>query len=240
MEITPGLRRIGNDIVAAHLIVDESGVTLIDAGFAGHWPELQRELAAIGRTTADIRAVVLTHGDSDHIGFAERLRSEHNVPVFVHASDAARARGEESTKPTWGSMRIWPVLRFLSYSIRKGGLRTTHLRAVRELADGDVLDLPGSPEIIGLPGHSAGSVAIHVPSVAALFVGDGLTTQHVLTGRTGPGPAPFTDDPTAATASLSRLESRLESQRVDWIIPGHGAPWRGSIPELLSVYAAAA
>ncbi|MET0449964.1 MAG: MBL fold metallo-hydrolase, partial [Aeromicrobium sp.] len=226
MELTPDLRRIGNDIVAAHLVVTPDGITVIDAGLAGHWRDLQRELAAIGRTTADIRGVVLTHGDSDHIGFAERLRREHGVPVFVHAADAARARGEESTKPEWGGLRIGPLLRFMGYSIRKGGLRTTHLTEVQEVSDGQVLDLPGAPEIIGLPGHSPGSIAIHVPAVAAVFVGDGLTTGHVLTGRQGPQPAPFTDDPVAATASLAHLEGLT----VEWVIPGHGAPWHGGVP----------
>ncbi|WP_159500041.1 MBL fold metallo-hydrolase [Microbacterium sp. 18062] len=235
MELAPGLHRLGNDLVAAYLIVTDEGVTVIDAGLAGHWRDLTRELAEIGRAPADVRGVVLTHGDSDHIGFAERLRREHGVPVHVHAADAARARGLESTKPGWGSVRLGPVLRFLAYSIRKGGLRTTPLREVHELTDGRVLDLPGAPEIIGLPGHSPGSVAVHVPAVRTVFVGDALTTGHVLTGRRGPQPAPFTDDQKAAAGSLARLESL----RVDWVLPGHGAPWHGSIPDLLSAYRAA-
>ncbi len=66
----------------------------------------------------------------------------------------------------------------------------THLTEVVEVADGDVLPLPGAPEIIGMPGHSPGSIAIHVPVAEAVFVGDALTTRHVLTGRTGGQPAP--------------------------------------------------
>jgi glyoxylase-like metal-dependent hydrolase (beta-lactamase superfamily II) len=235
MELTPGLRRIGTDLVAAHLVVTDEGITVIDAGLASHWRDFTRELAEIGREPADVRGVVLTHGDIDHIGFAERLRREHGVPVFVHAADAARARGQESTKPAWGRTRLGPLVRFLAYMIRKGGLRTTYVEQVEEVTDGQVLDLPGAPEILSLPGHSPGSIAIHVPAVSAVFVGDALTTGHVLTGRQGPQPAPFTDDQAAATASLARLEPL----RVDWVLPGHGAPWRGGIPELLAAYRAA-
>jgi glyoxylase-like metal-dependent hydrolase (beta-lactamase superfamily II) len=221
MQLAPGLHRIGNDIVAAYLVEDDSGITLIDAGLPGHWSDLKAELDSMGRTLDDIRALVLTHGDSDHVGFAERLRRERGVPVYVHAADAARARGEVTSKPAWGTMRLGPVLRFLGYAIAKRGLRTTHLTSVTEIADGEVLDAPGSPRIIGLPGHSPGSIAIHVPFVDAVFVGDALTTRHVLTGELGPQPAPFTDELARALASLERLRATAAT----WVLPGHGVPW---------------
>jgi glyoxylase-like metal-dependent hydrolase (beta-lactamase superfamily II) len=225
MELAPGLRRIGNDIIAAYLVVETDGITVIDAGLPGQWRDLQAELAALGRPLADIRAVLLTHGDPDHTGFAERLRREYGVPVYVHAADSARARGEASTNPGWGPLRLVPILRFLAYAIAKGGLRPVHVSEVREVADGQVLDLPGSPRIIGVPGHSPGSIAVHVPSVDAVFVGDALTTRHVLTGRQGPQPAPFTDDPSEALASLERLRST----GARWVLPGHGTPWRDGV-----------
>ncbi|TQL47018.1 glyoxylase-like metal-dependent hydrolase (beta-lactamase superfamily II) [Homoserinimonas aerilata] len=229
MQLAPGLNRIGNDIVAAYLIHDDSGVTVIDAGLAGHWRDLLAELETIGRSVDDIRALVLTHGDTDHVGFAERLRRDHGVPVYVHAADAARARGEESSKPEWGTMRLGPLLRFMAYAVTKGGMRTQHLSSVSELHDGQVLDAPGSPHIIALPGHSPGSVAIHVPALDAVFVGDALTTRHVLTGAKGPQPAPFTDDPAQALESLERLRST----RAKWVLPGHGAPWSQGVDAAL-------
>lgn len=81
MKLAPHLHRLGNDIVASYLIDLPEGITLIDAGMPGHWRDLLRELAEIGRPLSDVRGVVLTHGDSDHIGFAERLRRKAGVPV---------------------------------------------------------------------------------------------------------------------------------------------------------------
>ena len=227
MKLGPSLHRIGNDIVAVYLVDTPEGVTVIDAGLAGHWKELVDELATMGRSIDDVRGVVLTHGDSDHIGFAERLRREQGVPVYVHEADAARARGEVSTKPEWGHVRVGPTTRFLVYAMRKNGLRTTPVTEVVAIHDGDVLDLPGSPRIIGLPGHSPGSIAIHVPAADAVFVGDGLTTRHVLTGANGPQPAPFTDDPDDAIASLQKLAGLGAT----WVLPGHGTPWNGGVDE---------
>jgi glyoxylase-like metal-dependent hydrolase (beta-lactamase superfamily II) len=236
MELAPGLHRIGNDIVAAYLVVTPEGVTVVDAGLAGHWRELLAELAAVGRSVDDVRGVVLTHGDTDHLGFAERLRRDHGVPVHVHRADADRARGRVKASPSWGHPRPVATARFLAYAARKGGLRTTYLTDVVEVDDGQVLALPGSPRVIALPGHSPGSIAVHVPAVSALFVGDALTTRHVLTGRPGPQPAPFTDDPDGALASLDRLAG-LEAA---WVLPGHGTPWTGGVDAALRTVRAAA
>jgi glyoxylase-like metal-dependent hydrolase (beta-lactamase superfamily II) len=224
MRLAPHLHRLGNDIVAAYLVVTDDGITLIDAGLPGHWRDLVRELASIDKSLADIRGVVLTHGDSDHVGFAERLRREHGVPVYVHADDAGRATGGPKPKNSMGPSKLGAVLGFLGYSLRKNGLRTQWLTEVVPMRDGDVLDLPGAPQIVGLPGHSPGSVAVYVPAVRAVFVGDAMTTRNVLTGATGPAPAPFTDEPAEALASLDRL-GELDAE---WVLPGHGAPFRGS------------
>ncbi|CAN5198565.1 MBL fold metallo-hydrolase [soil metagenome] len=233
MELVTGLHRVGNDIVAVHLIVTDAGITVIDAGLSGQYADLRRELQAIGRPLTDIRGVVLTHGDSDHIGFAERLRSELDIPVYVGAADAARAMGEKPPASTSHDRRkLLPMLRFFAFGMSKGFLRMPPVGKVVPVHDGDVLDLPGSPVIIGMPGHSPGSIAIFVPSVRAVFVGDELTTRDVMTGVEGPQPAPFTDDQAASSSSLDKL-STLD---VDWIIPGHGAPWKAGAPALIAAY----
>ncbi|MER1995547.1 MAG: MBL fold metallo-hydrolase [Arthrobacter sp.] len=240
MKIAPHVHRIGNNIVAAYLVVTDGGITVIDAGLAGHWRDLEQELAVLGRPLEDIRGVVLTHGDTDHIGFAERLRLQTGVPVYIHSEDAARARGSERYKPAPGSagqMRPGPAAKFLAYSLRKQGWRTTYLSEVIPVEDGDVLDLPGSPRIIGLPGHSPGSIAVHVPDAKALFVGDALTTRNVLSGRTGLQPSPFTDDAAQALEVLDKLTALTD---VEWVLPRHGMPWNGPVSEVAAAVRAGA
>lgn len=236
MELTPALHRIGNDVVAAYLVVTPEGVTVIDAGLPGLHSELVAELASLGHSLSDVKGLVLTHGDGDHIGFAERLRRDHGVPVYIHAGDVSRAKGGPKPKNAKQSMKLGAMLGFLAYSLRKGGAKTTWLTEVIELHGGETLDLPGSPQIIAMPGHSAGSVAVFVPSVDAVFVGDALTTRHVLTGQKGPAPAPFTDEPAQALASLRALLATGAT----WVLPGHGAPWSGGVAAAVAAVEAAA
>jgi glyoxylase-like metal-dependent hydrolase (beta-lactamase superfamily II) len=232
MQLAPSIHRIGSDLVNVYLVEDETGVTIIDTGLPGHWNELQDELALMGRSGDDIRGVVLTHGDSDHLGFAERARGELGVPVFVHEADADLATGKSKKKnPSWGKFKVGPTLGFLWYAARRGGLRTTPLAEVEKVRGGETLNLPGSPQILSIPGHSPGSIAIFVPLVGAVFVGDALTTRNVLTGVVGPQPAPFTLDEERAAVSLAELES-LDAT---WVLPGHGAPYGGGAAEAVRV-----
>ena len=230
MRIAQSLHLIGSSIVNSYLVEEAGKVTIVDAGLPGYWRDLPAELAAMGRTIEDVRAVVLTHGDTDHVGFAERLRRERGVPVYVHELDAARARGEVKKPGSgWGPVRIRPLLGFLVYSGLRGGLRVPPLTEVVTFGDGATLDVPGAPRIVHLPGHTPGSVAIHVPGVDVVFLGDAMTTRSVLTGEVGPRLAPFTLEKDQALASLSKLDG-IDAT---WVLPGHGEGWSGGLQEAL-------
>ncbi|HEX2265618.1 MAG TPA: MBL fold metallo-hydrolase, partial [Solirubrobacterales bacterium] len=88
----PDVHRIEDAGVNWYLVEAESGLTVVDAGVPRSWDLLGRVLAEIGRDASEIRAVVLTHAHFDHVGFAERARTELGVPVHVHENDVPLAR----------------------------------------------------------------------------------------------------------------------------------------------------
>jgi glyoxylase-like metal-dependent hydrolase (beta-lactamase superfamily II) len=231
MQIGPGLHRLGNGSVNAYLVDDGGEVTIVDAGLPGYWGDLPGELAAMGLTLDDVRAMVLTHGHSDHIGFAERFRRERAALPRIHELDAAMARGEvKPQNQQSGKTRIGPLVGFLLLGIRNGALRTPPLTEVATFGDGATLDVPGAPRVIHVPGHSPGSAAIHFATREALMVGDALSTVAVMSGAVGPMISPFTSDPVEALASLARIEG-IEAR---WTLPGHGEPWTGTVADAVS------
>jgi glyoxylase-like metal-dependent hydrolase (beta-lactamase superfamily II) len=228
MEIAPRIRRLGEGLVNSYLVEDGGGVTIVDAGAPAYWNDLPTELAALGRSLSDVRSVVLTHGHSDHKGFAERIRSQRNVPVRVHELDAALARGEVPNPARGlGPVRARPLIGFLLWSVRHGMLRLPRIREVATFGDGATLDVPGSPRVILVPGHTPGSAVLHFSGHDALFVGDALATYSVTTGRQGPQVAPFTADAVEAVASLARLDGLTAAL----VLPGHGQAWTGGVAE---------
>lgn len=229
MEIAPGIRRFGPGLVNAYLLEEQGGVTIVDAGAPGYWNELPRELAGLGRTIEDVRAVVLTHAHSDHIGFAERIRTERGVPIKVHVDDVPLTKRPATPKRN-GSVRPLAALRFLAFALTHGMSRIPPILEVGTFRDGETIDVPGRPRVIHVPGHSEGSAALHIASRDAIFVGDAFVTLDVMSGATGPRMGPFNADIDRAFESLARLEG-VDARLV---LPGHGAPWSSGLRDALA------
>ena len=226
MRLSPSLHRLGEPIVGCYLLEEAGEVTIVDAGVPAYYGDLTAELAAMGRTIEDVRALVLTHGHEDHIGFAERLRAERDVPVSIHELDRALARGEVGNPSAgMGERRLRSLLHYMLWLVRHGGMRTTALTEVGTFDPGTTLDVPGALRVIHTPGHTPGSVSFHAPGHDALFVGDALATDAVITQRRGPQVCPFATDPDEALASLANLE-QVEAR---WLLPGHGEPWTDGV-----------
>jgi glyoxylase-like metal-dependent hydrolase (beta-lactamase superfamily II) len=60
---------------------------LIDTGFSWAWPRLRAALEAEGCRPGNLRLVVLTHGDTDHVGNCAKLRREYGAPLAIHRGD---------------------------------------------------------------------------------------------------------------------------------------------------------
>ena len=226
MRLAPSLHRLGEEIVACYLVEEAGAVTMIDAGVPAYYSDLAAELAAMGRTVEDLRATVLTHGHEDHIGFAERLRAEHEVPVSIHELDVALARGEVGNPSAgMGERKLGSLLHYVLWLARHGAMRVKSLTEVATFDPGTTLDVPGALRVIHVPGHTPGSVVFHAPAHDALFAGDALATHGVITERRGPQIVPFSADPDEALASLANIE-QLEAH---WLLPGHGSPWTGGV-----------
>lgn len=243
LEVADGVHYVEASHTNFLLVREGEEVTLVDSGYPKDRELLEASLRTIGRRVADVAAMVLTHAHVDHLGSAEWLRATHGVPVHCHEAEAPQARGElrEAISQRDLAVRLWnpAVVAFVVNAISKGALNPEHLTAVATFADGESLDVPGTPVAIHTPGHTRGHAALHLPDRGVLIAGDALLTVD-LWRRSRRGPqlirAPFNADHEQALASLARLET-LEA---DVVVPGHGRPYRGTPAQAVAEARAAA
>src|SRR5215204_2898119 len=69
--VAEGILRVPHTYVNWYLLEDADGVTIVDAGLPRHWDLLPKALQRIGRR------------HDDHVGFAERARTELRIPVYA-------------------------------------------------------------------------------------------------------------------------------------------------------------
>jgi glyoxylase-like metal-dependent hydrolase (beta-lactamase superfamily II) len=214
-----------------YLVEDGGRLTVVDAGAPKYRPQLDIALARLGRSVGDVAAIVLTHAHSDHTGFAEALREETGVPVYVHADDESLAatgkpagKNEASFLPYLRYRHAW---RLLTHLAGAGAMKPKPIRELTTYADGATLDVPGRPRVIHTPGHTSGHCALWFETAGALIVGDELCTLHPLTGARGPQLMPRSFNLSSAKC-LDSL-TKLVGVEAEVVAVGHGEPWRESV-----------
>lgn len=202
--------------VNSYLLAAESGFVLIDTGRPERRGELNARLDAAGCRPADLKLILITHGDYDHAGNAAFLRERHGATIAMHRADAARVEQGDWTLGMKPNPDKFPLfLRIASRFIRPGPFDTFVPDVY--LADGQTLQNFGlDAAVLHLPGHTRGSVGV-LTTNGDLFCGDLMDS---MIGK--PSLEFFIDDMPAAQASLARLR-QLD---VGVVYPGHGKPFR--------------
>ena len=201
----------GMGSVNCYLVRTASGFILVDTGPANGRAQLGRELASVGCQPANLGLIVLTHGDFDHTGNGAYLRQRYGARVALHRDDLGMVeRGDMFFNRSSGNA----LLRLVSPLLFRFGRGSRFLPDLF-VRDGDDLSEQGwEARIVGMPGHSRGSIGI-LTAEGDLFCGD------LLENTDGPALGSIMDEPVAGEASLEKLGG-LE---IGTVYPGHGSPF---------------
>jgi glyoxylase-like metal-dependent hydrolase (beta-lactamase superfamily II) len=227
-----GIHRVEDAHTNWYLVQDGASLTIVDTGLPRSWGSLRSTLHEIGRTGADIAAVVLTHAHFDHMGFARRAQRELGVPLWAHANELGLVSHPwryDHERPRLPYVRHPQFVKIFSEMTAMGAPWVRGATGARAFAAGDELDVPGRPHVLFTPGHTHGHCSLLFAGRGAVIVGDAFVMLDPYTGR--PGPCIVAGAATADSAQA--LSSLDELARTDAAVAltGHGPAWRGSMTD---------
>ena len=137
-EVAPGVYYIGARHIAAYLITTPAGDILIDSGTREMRPQLERNLAQLGRSIGGLEILLCTHAHYDHVQNHAALARASGAKVMVMRADAEALASGVDRSPLAGEG--WdPVA------------------VDRILDDNDTVELGGRTlRAIAAPGHTPG------------------------------------------------------------------------------------
>jgi glyoxylase-like metal-dependent hydrolase (beta-lactamase superfamily II) len=192
------------------LIMDEqNGNTLVDAGLPNQTEAISAALVEAGIGVGDLRRIIFTHQDLDHVGSGAALVRQSDARVLAHPADAPYIEGSQRPlKPSPEMLEQRPQMREVLERLEPVGID-------EYVEDGTRLDLAGGTRVISTPGHTPGHISLYVERSKVLIAGDALTAQRG--SLNGPNPS-MTLEMRTAIQSLRRLADF----EIDTIVCYHG------------------
>jgi glyoxylase-like metal-dependent hydrolase (beta-lactamase superfamily II) len=156
----------GLRVAHVYVLISEEGLTLIDSGTPGEAGKIVKQIEEGGYALSDIRAIVITHAHSDHTGCVAELARRSGAQVLVH-------RDEVPYLEQTASLPYKGFVQRLVFGLSERVMsRFEPCRVDRPLQDGDVIEALGGLQVIHVPGHTPGSIALYQPERQILFCGD--------------------------------------------------------------------
>jgi glyoxylase-like metal-dependent hydrolase (beta-lactamase superfamily II) len=206
-----------------YILFDTGGHITMDKVFTNRRKELVDRLEQEGVRPGNLKAIILTHGDSDHTGNAAFLRDRYHSVIAMHKDDADMVE-DLSLEKMMKSFQFRSVIYKIGFLLIKNKIKDITERDLKEfeqfkpdvlLKEGDDLSGYGiKAKVIQLPGHTLGSIGVLCEN-GELIAGD------IFANIKKPTLAPNAADFGMLKASVNKLRSR----KLTTIYPGHGQPF---------------
>ena len=206
-----------------YVLFDTGGYMVLDKTFDNRRGLLKRVLYASGCNEENLRLLVLTHGDIDHVANAQYLREQYGLKIAMHEGDLKLVQNptiEDMMESfNYRSIAFKVIMRCMKTKIRKVMQKTLDAFETFTpdilLREGDTLQTYGfDAKILSLPGHTEGSIGI-LTSNNELIAGDLFQNNKHL--EVAMNAIDF--------EGLDKSAKRIEDMKVKAIYVGHGTPW---------------
>lgn len=204
---------------------DETGLSLVDCGYPQFLPQLEEAFRAHGLEMGDLKRLILTHHDHDHMGAARALALKYpQVEILCTAEQEPYITGRKKSLRLEQTEKNIALMDEQGRQAVQGFLQM--LRSVEPLPavttvlnDGGLLPVCGGVRAVVTAGHMPGHLSLYHQADKTLISGDALVCEE---GELLIASPEFVLDTEEAVKSV-RLLSELELNRV---ICYHGGEYK--------------
>ena len=219
-------------VVHPVLFQDDDGVTLVDTIYPGQFDRLQRAMEKVGVNPKQVRRIVLTHQDIDHIGAMRELIElcGENLTIYAHAVEkpyieGTRLHAKLTPERIAARLQALPEENRLAAAAMFAAIPTFRVHCA--IQDGDVLPFHGGIRVIHTPGHTPGHVCLFLTEQRTLIPGDELRVEK---GRlVGPS-----QENTLNVPEALRSMKKLLGLNIEHVYAFHGGYHAGDISAVIS------
>jgi hypothetical protein len=159
MEILPNVYLVPGVTANPFLIVDPDGVTLVDACLPGSEKKILRALAELGKVPAELKRILITHADFEHVGGLAALKTATGARVYASAVEAeAMAAGHSSRLLVTDN----PLIKFFFW-LTSHLVKPKPVTADELLTDGQDLPVLGGLRVVETIGHTPRARLVFCP-----------------------------------------------------------------------------
>ena len=208
-------------MVNTYLLKTDDGYILVDTGVSQMFDRLIEALTKAGCTQNNLKMIILTHGDTDHVGNALALKKAYGAKIAMHEVDYPMVREGKSLKREAKGL-VWKVLSKMN---ERPGEPNPDFQVDIFLTDNQRLDEYGvAAQVMHIPGHTPGSIAI-LTDDGQLICGDIFGNQRK------PDLTPMVENRQQLQASVEKIKQVHPKM----VYPGHGKPFDGDAFEKIGL-----
>ena len=172
-QVIKGVHIVPMGFANAFLIEGDDGLTPIDAGYPGKESAVFEAIRGLGHSPGQLKHLVFTHAHPDHIGSAAAIVRGTGARTYMHRVDIPIAESGGPFRPmTPAPGLLGRVLCNLFFHPEE---RLDPVAIDQHLTPGETLPVAGGLEVIHVPGHCAGQVALLWRPGRMLFAADVCT-----------------------------------------------------------------